>query len=83
MDFSAIREQMTRWWKQCISGGTSADKILEKFWCRGGLGGVVLLLVGLKEWGGKTLGKAGTEKWLNVLLEVKSVLMKIPFAQKL
>jgi hypothetical protein len=83
IDFSGIEEQMIRWWKRCTSNGTSANSVLERSWCRAGLGGIVLLLLGLKEWGGRIHGKAGHEKWFNIMLEVKSVFLQIPSADKL
>ena len=73
IDFSGIEEHMIRWWKKCISDGTAVNSVLERSWCRGGLGGIVLILLGLKEWGGRIHGKAEQERWLNMLLEVKSV----------
>jgi hypothetical protein len=80
VDFAGIEDQMVRWWKRCISDGTSANRVLEKSWCRSGLGGIVLILLGLKEWGKRIHGKAGQEKWLGVLSEVNSVFTAIPSA---
>ena len=83
IDFSGIEEQMSRWWKRCIADGKSANIVLEKSWCRAGLGGIVLLLLGLKEWGSRTRGKAEREKWSTTVLEIKDVFMQIPSADRL
>jgi hypothetical protein len=82
-DFEGIGEQMARWWQRCTCDGISANIVLEKAWCKGGLSGIVLLVLGLKEWGNQIHGKAEHEKWIKVLLRVKSVFQEIPSADKL
>jgi hypothetical protein len=84
LDFDGIEKQVEKWWQRCtLNGIISANSALEKTWCRRGLGGIVLFLVGLKEWGSRIGGKAEHERWMKVVLEVKSVFEQIPSADRL
>jgi hypothetical protein len=51
-DFSQIHEDMPKWWgKICPPVEESIEEGIKKEWCGNGLGGIVLIMLGLREWG--------------------------------
>jgi len=85
VNFGNIGKEMLGWWKGIGVGKADldADELIAKDWCGGGLLGILLLMVGMKEWGLALKGEEEKMSWTEVVMETTQVFKMIPSAKAL
>ena len=83
VDFTEIGDQLRVWWNKCVTGITSADDAVGTSWCQCGIRGIMMLVVGLKEWGHQLKTRKDAQKWSKMVAVVMDVFDKLPYAEKL
>ena len=79
--FVSIGDQMTEWWTQLSPQlePLVADDLIRFDWCCGGLSGICLLLLGMKEWG--LVVKSSKKRiWKKIVEDLTKVFQIIPSA---
>jgi len=84
LDFSDIEDGMARWWQEIMPSRVSRDanELILTDWCGAGLTGIILIMVGMKEWGMK-LTEDAKEDWMKMVLDILDIFKLIPSANDL
>jgi hypothetical protein len=82
VDFSSIASDMPFWCKKILpkEGKLDAEAIVKTHWCVGGLSGIVLILVGMKEWG---MMSTDEPQWSQMAHRITKIFQIIPTAESL
>jgi hypothetical protein len=83
-DFSSIGADMVEWWRKILPSGPPSDVnvLIGTEWCRAGLTGIALFMVGMKEWG-LMLKKDEEHQWGKIIEELSALFNAIPHATDL
>ena len=84
LDFSDIADGMARWWQEIMPSRVSRDAnaLILTDWCGAGLTGIILITVGMKEWGMKVTEDA-KEDWMKMVLDILDIFKLISLANDL
>jgi hypothetical protein len=79
LDFSNVADEMTAWWAAIRPNlkKLAVEEVVKADWCRGGLTGIMLILVGMKE------GLQNRDGWRHTVGEITAVFKAIPTANDL
>ena len=83
IDFTGVGLHMREWWKRCMQGCLNPDDLVMKTWCHAGISGIVMVIMGMKEWGMQLKTKADEERWILTVENIRAVFEKIPSAKEL
>lgn len=82
VSFRDLTMGMRNWSQRCFIGCKDVNDAVEREWCRPGLGGIILFLLGLREWARQIKTNEEWMQWSEVLDLVKFLFEEIPNAAK-
>jgi hypothetical protein len=82
VDFTNIQEEMAAWWRgfKIDKDNLDPNRFMKEDWCGGGLAGISLFLIGMKEWG---LENRKDDSWVTIVDEMTQLFKTIPLADAL
>ena len=88
-DWTGFGPQMRKWWLAINAGVRArcathtADTLVTEDWCVSGLSGILLLILGMSQWGLHADDDERNGRWRKVLTSLTGMLVEIPKATDL